>query len=491
MQIRHKINLWITSLGLLVNLVLASIILFEAVELPYEALDEELEIQIREDLKTLDRIKGQALNYETLDELLDFDDLYWIKVLDQNKNIIFTSEFAKHISIPFKESKEGYNYKVIIPENSGFYTNDPGTREDLLKDKTAGRNEIKKTTLLFRLNQFKIDMGEDIFDIRIARSVEDIEKEIDELIHIVATGFFVAAVILLVFSYFLTAKILQPIIEINDLAKEISASNMAKRIPLTKNKDELYILSQSLNNMFDRLQQAFKNQKQLVADAAHELKSPITMLLLFMEGSMERRDLPLEYSRQLISQANILRRMSRLVKNLLEISILEQKESLNFEVFDLGLMMGKIVNDFEAVFEAAGIQVENMVPPKYQIMGDWEKLQRLFINLLDNAVKYNIEDGKIKIGFTEKDGYIHISIWNTGIGIPKEDLKNVLKKFYRVEKSRSQKHGGSGLGLTIVHQIARLHRGDVVMESEHTKWCRANIILPDEVCRHPHSGIYF
>ena len=112
----------------------------------------------------------------------------------------------------------------------------------------------------------------------------------------------------------------------------------------------------------------------------------------------------------------------------------------------------------------------------YQNAG--EKIQRLLINLVDNAAKYNRDKGKIKLDCVEKNNEIHISVWNTGVGIPVTELKQVLKKFYRVEKSRSQKYGGSGLGLTIVDKIARLHGGSIIMDSLPGKWCSATVTFP-------------
>ena len=467
MQIRHKINLWITSLGLLINLVLASIILFEASELAYETLDEELEIAIREDFKPLANVPGKVFDAHLFEELLDFDQQYWIKVFDINKKIVFASTLAKRVDIPFQPNKEEYNYEAVVPENSL-----------LVQGESTQENKTDNNALTFRVNHLKINVGETVFFVQIARSVEALDHEIDELISIVVMGFCVAGVLLLVLSHLLTNKILQPIIEINALATEISASDMTRRIPLGENVDELYHLADSLNRMFDRLQHSFASQKQLVADAAHELKNPITMLLLFMERSMERRDLPREYTSQLINQTHILRRMGRLVKNLLDISSLDQKTSLHLECFDLGHMVTRMLDDFQVMFEQASIEIENAVPSTYQMVGDREKIQRLLINLVDNAAKYNRQEGKIKLDCVEKKNEIHISVWNTGMGIPAAELKQVLKKFYRVEKSRSQKYGGSGLGLTIVDKIASLHGGRVIMDSVPGQWCRAMVIFP-------------
>jgi two-component system OmpR family sensor kinase len=249
---------------------------------------------------------------------------------------------------------------------------------------------------------------------------------------------------------------------------------------LGRSKDELYELSESLNRMFDRLQYSFAMQKQFIADASHELKSPITLLSLFMEDAIHLKELPEIFRTRLIRQYDTLQRMRRLVKNLLDLSALEAKETLSFEEFALFPMVRAVSNDYADVLSARQIEMKIEVPENLQIKGDKDSMQRVLINLIDNAIKYNKERGRIEITAEEKNHMVHLSIFNTGLGIPGKDIHRVFGQFYRVEKSRSSQYGGSGLGLTIVKRIIELHRGDIIIESEPNVWTRVYIRLPHQ-----------
>ena len=500
MKIRHKINLWITSLGLLINLIFAGIILFEAAELPYETLDEELEAEVRQDITKLISMQSaqngitMEMTEETLSKFFDFDERYWIKVFDPDNVVMFSSQIAKKIAIPYVNTNKGYTIRVLPPP--------------LNPEQAEGEYHHP---VPFRVNLLTVTLNNEQYKIQIARAVEEIDKEVHELVRIIVIGFIVAAVVLVLLSSLLTEKILKPIIKINRLVEKITINNMAGRIPLGKSKDELYDLSNALNHMFDRLEKSFLTQKQWIADAAHELKNPVTILQLSMERSMEQPDISPKYLDKLNSQIQILRRMGRLVKDLLEISKLDLKESLQCTRFDFEEMVKTVLEDFAPLFDDRNIAVHTRIPKKYKLVADREKMLRLLINLLDNAVKYNRLHGAIDIELREvpcekgllrkrsaqhpsglfgtenelskktttpPDHEIHITIWNSGMGIPTQDLTHVFKTFYRVEKSRSQKYGGAGLGLTIVDKIIRLHGGSITMESEPGEWCRATVILP-------------
>ena len=178
---------------------------------------------------------------------------------------------------------------------------------------------------------------------------------------------------------------------INRMARDINDRSLDRRIPLAKSRDELYELSESLNRMFDRLQYSFTMQKQLIVDASHELKSPITLLSLFMEDSIPQQDLPEAFRLRLIRQADTLRRMSRLVKNLLDLSALEMKESIDFEELSLSELVTSVHENYAEVVDARQIKVAIDIPEDLRIRGNRDCLQRALINLIDNAVKYNIE----------------------------------------------------------------------------------------------------
>jgi signal transduction histidine kinase len=272
--------------------------------------------------------------------------------------------------------------------------------------------------------------------------------------------------------------VLKPIGIIDRLARQVNDKNLSVRIPLNKSRDELYRLSKSLNRMFNRLEYSFETQKEFVASAAHELKSPLATLQLSMEDCIQHSDLPDSLRPQLSRQTDIVRRMIRLVKNLLDLSALELKECLDLKEINLAELLKSVLDEYEVVFSAKKIDVQDDIPPKLEVNGDRDNLQRAIINLIDNAVKYNQEGGQIKLKAVAKNKGAHLSFFNTGTGIPPKDLNRVFLQFYRVEKSRSAEYGGAGLGLSIVKRIIELHGGRIDIESRPSAWTCVNVYLP-------------
>lgn len=344
--------------------------------------------------------------------------------------------------------------------------------------KQPGLHQGDKGQISFHVRVFSKNIKGKPYLIQIAKPMEDLDEEASELFVAIGIGLAVSTVILIGLSYVLAGRIVKPIAVINRLAREINENTLQKRIPLSHSHDEIYELATRLNQMFDRLQFSFARQKQFLADASHELKSPIAMLRLFFDEAIQNRNLPSTLQHQLEAQGHNVLRMDRLVKTLLELSILEIKASLKPEPFDITDLGHSVLADFLPLMEISKIRMETEMPLQLEIHGDRDKLRRLFINIFDNAIKYNVEGGQIRLSISENSDSIHLSLYNTGPGISKEDLQKVFDQFYRVEKSRSVKYGGAGLGLSIVKEIVRLHAGTVFIESEPGRWTQVNIILP-------------
>jgi len=206
--------------------------------------------------------------------------------------------------------------------------------------------------------------------------------------------------------------------------------------------------------------------------------SPITMLRLFFEENIREERLPEFVREKLTAQGAILVRMDRLVKSLLNLSILELKNSCEPEEYNLAGQIASVLQEFTEIFEAGGIRVETDLPSRLPIQADREKIRRVLINILDNAIKYNRPDGEIVLRAGEEGGMIFLEVQNTGIGVPAAERDKIFEQFYRVEKSRSTAHGGSGLGLSIVKRIIELHGGTVSLDSSFGEWARVRIMLP-------------
>lgn len=202
------------------------------------------------------------------------------------------------------------------------------------------------------------------------------------------------------------------------------------------------------------------------------------MLRLFFDEAAQRRDLPEGFRRQLETQGRNVLRMHRLVRALLELSALEIKPSLTLESADIAEIARSVAADFAPLIERAGLRLETDIPERIEIRVDKDLIRGVLINLFDNAVKYNEEKGCLRFTVAEKKEGVHLSLANTGPGIPEEDLPKVFDPFYRVDKSRATKYGGSGLGLSMVREIVRLHRGTVSIGSRRGAWTSVNVFLP-------------
>jgi len=428
-------------------------------EQPYRLIDRDLENMAKTIVRLVDT--SQRNPDDSVQKELAFDtERYWVKIFDDRMNVLYQSKLTQYTDLPLHDKNQTYMVERIIP------------RERINLDQDS------KGEVAFRIKTVNDKLQGQPCIVQVGKPVEKLEEEIADLIQGIAAGLIVITLLLIALSYLIAGKILKPINVINRMARDINDRSLDRRIPLGKSKDELYELSTSLNRMFDRLQYSFTTQKQFIADASHELKSPITLLSLFMEESVHREDLPESFRIRLIRQNDILRRMSRLVKNLLDLSALEMKENIIFEELNLFDLIKSVRDDYAEVLAARRIDVTIDVPEDLHIKGDRDSLQRVLINLVDNAIKYNMAGGRIEITAGIENNNVYLSVFNTGKGIREKDIDRVFEQFYRVEKSRSSQYGGSGLGLTIVKRIVELHRGNITIESEPEAWIRVNIYLP-------------
>jgi two-component system, OmpR family, sensor kinase len=347
----------------------------------------------------------------------------------------------------------------------------------LISPEDMGRMHVSRDdSVKFRVRVLKKDRPEGTYTILIAKPLSFLVIELRELVYQVTIGIVGAIVIIFLVSYFLAGRILRPLSIINHNIRDIRDNSLNRRIPLGDSKDELYVLSHSLNLMFDRLQYSFSRQKEFIGNAAHELKSPLTVLMLGHEEMLANRP-PGHLRIELEKQLNTMRRLSKLVRNLLDISRLEQEETCVHEPVRLDMLIYQVLDDYSEILKAQNIAVKTEIE-ECLVSGDQEKILRLLINLIDNAIKYNDEaNGAIRMRTGKRQEYIVMTIANTGPEIPAEILPRIFDQFYRFEKSRSSAFRGSGLGLTIAHKIVELHEGSIDVKS-HNHWTTFSIILP-------------
>jgi len=304
--------------------------------------------------------------------------------------------------------------------------------------------------------------------IRVADSFASEKKILNKLIFILIFGipfFLIAAII---GGYFLAWKALSPIDKINFTARDISSNNLEKRIEEKDTNDEVGRLIITLNQLFARLEKAYKREKQFTSDASHELRTPITVIRAQAEKMLRKKDLEKECRETLVIIKKQSNYMGHLIEQLLLLARSDSgKQIIEKETFDINELLDIVAGELKEIAENKNIKIITKKSRKViNILADQSMVIQLLLNLMDNAIKYTPEGGEVKIITKKEDEDLIIKIKDTGIGIPEEDQENIFERFYRVDKSRSRKKGGTGLGLAICNWIVKSHGGNIKLESK-------------------------
>jgi len=266
-------------------------------------------------------------------------------------------------------------------------------------------------------------------------------------------------------GWFLAGRTLRPVERIADIARGIGESDLSRRIDV-ETDDELGRLAQTLNGMIARLEEAFIKQRQFVADASHELRTPLAVIRaessLVLEKPRDQEQY--QHSLELVSQE--VDYMSEIVGKLLILARSDAgSEQLTVQDIDLAGLLAELGQDLEALAQEKGLALRFGQLDPLTVRGDRVRLRQLFMNLLDNALRYTPTGGSITGSLVRKDDVAVVSIGDTGIGIPAEHLPFIFDRFYRVDKVRTGGEGGTGLGLSIATSIAKMHGGSIEAES--------------------------
>ncbi len=276
----------------------------------------------------------------------------------------------------------------------------------------------------------------------------------------------------------LAGRVLRPVDRITRTARDIGESDLSRRIDV-RSDDELGRLASTLNNMVERLEAAFNRQKRFTADASHELRTPLAIIQAESTLSLSKERSAAEYRKSLESISQESAYMSSLVGKLLFLARSDAgKETLNLEDVNLKHLLSELSQDVEVLARDKGLHLSLNPAEDLTIKGDKVKLRQLFLNILENAVRYTPSGGAIAESLTGKDGAAVVAIMDTGIGIPAEHLPHIFERFYRVDKARSRAEGGTGLGLAIAKYIAEAHNGKIEVESVPGKGSTFRVIIP-------------
>ncbi len=286
-------------------------------------------------------------------------------------------------------------------------------------------------------------------------------------------------------GYFLANRALKAIDDISSTAEKISQSNLSQRIKISEGRDdEVGRLVRTLNNLLDRLEASFYRQKQFNADVSHELRTPISVIKAQIDEALDLKNKLTSEQKEILFTINRqIDQMNNLISQML---ILAKADENNFELdkeaFDLNIVVDTVIEEMNNLAHEKSISISKEIKESdsFIIKADLSLITQLLLNLIDNAIKYTQEAGKIKVKLRKLDDHYKLNIIDNGIGIAEEDISNIFKRFYRVDKSRSREYGGTGLGLAICRWIVDIHGGKIKVESSLEAGSNFSILLPKE-----------
>ena len=346
---------------------------------------------------------------------------------------------------------------MFVYKNGVYYIDSLQKAVNAQGDDSADNSGNDSEEIYISIPEDKWDEFANDFSVQVYNNKEDYKKN----------SLIITALLALlggVATYFISGHALKPLREFSDKIEEVQVQNLAdSRIEESKIK-ELNQLSVSYNKMLERLQDAFEVQRQFTANAAHELRTPLSLMQvqldLYHSTQHPGSDADTLQMIKMVTEQND--RLSKMVKTLLDMSELQTVGRDEQIIMDD--LVEEVLEDLEPLAQEKNIKLIGKCKD-ITMVGSDILIYRLVYNLVENAIKYNHSGGQVTVTAYKEQAHIYLSVADTGSGIPKELRERVFEPFFRVDKSRSRKLGGVGLGLALVHEIVRVHDGSITVKS--------------------------
>ncbi len=328
-------------------------------------------------------------------------------------------------------------------------------------------DEVFSVTITSEQQEYSLNIPSMIPDISLA--LQDTKQDFKVQCIVITIVIIVVGTVL---TWIISGIVLKPLKKLNQSIGEISANNLSKELEEIDGDDEVADLTRSFNRMLRRINDAFLSQKQFSANAAHELRTPLAILQTNLEVfEKHTHHTEQEYSAVMATTLRQTGHMNHLISSLLELMSLHTAP-LKDDI-DLDALTEEVLMDLSLLAEEKKITLSHAGSTSI-IKGNEVLFYRLVYNLVENAIKYNKEEGRVKVEISEEANRILLLVSDTGHGIPEDHWNEIFRPFYRVDKARSREMGGVGLGLALVSDIASLHNGQVYVKnssSEGTEIC--------------------
>jgi len=298
----------------------------------------------------------------------------------------------------------------------------------------------------------------------IISNIED-EKFLITINSLFAVASILTLIIAIRSSTHISNKFLNPIYSIKENAKLIEQGKYKTLNDVNTNTFELHELSVSVKELAERLNYQESLRKRMTTDIAHELRTPLAAIQSHIEAFIDGVWEP-NVEKLSVIHGEIIR-LTKLINELSELSIVEEDEiNLKLSTVDFSATLNDIMDSYEPMFLDKNINIDKNIQNDVNFMGDIDYLKRIFVNIISNAIKYTNENGSVSVSLEQIKDKIKIIVKDTGIGIPKEDLKYIFERFYRSDLSRNRHTGGTGIGLTITKALVEAHGGTIKIDSE-------------------------
>ena len=297
--------------------------------------------------------------------------------------------------------------------------------------------------------------------------VQEIYENLHEIQLKIMTWLILVAAAVIVMSMFVIRTITRPVSDLREGIARMSSGDFSARVNV-RGRNEFAELATAFNSMTERIEQLDKSRSQFVSNASHELKTPLSTMKILIESILYQDPFDPGMTKEFLSDVNTeIDRLNRIVSDLLTlVNIDSGGMKLNSADLDVNELILEQVKRLAPLARENGIELDCSAREMMEITGDTVKLQQVFYNVIDNAIKYTPRGGEVHVSLARAGKRAIIRISDTGIGIPADDLPHIFDRFYRVDKARYRATGGTGLGLSIVKQIVQLHGGSILATSE-------------------------
>ena len=415
-----RVTVWFSSvIVILFLIILSSLILIED--------------KVVNDLSQKELVEAVEEIYEDPEKFENFNDgIYYIKYNGQNE--IIAGKFPKDFDIALAFSIEDINIYQV--ENKKFLYYDTRLQDE--DDWIRGIYPLGK-----------------------------VQKEIETFWNIAIALSVLFIIFVVIVGYRIIKNAFKPVKQISNTALEIKRSkDFSNRIELEdSNDDEIHKMASTFNEMLDTVEEVFIHEKQFSSDVSHELRTPITVILAQSDYALQYSDTFEEAKESLEVINRHAKRMTNLINQIMELSKLERQKEIEKEKINLSNIVLQLLEDYKPLLESKNLNLIYNVEKDIRIQGNKIMLERVFLNILMNAVKFTKTN--IEVSLTREDKTAVLKIRDNGIGISEENKKFIWERFFQVNDSRNKEENkGSGLGLSMVKKIVDLHSATIDLESE-------------------------